>query len=94
MYYKIMNRMLPELLVKTKAHQILSFLTLHPDQSFYDKEISDRANVSRGSTNQILNDFLKNNLVFREKRGKAWFYTLSAQPLKKYFRIYENLVNL
>ena len=86
--------MLPELLAKTKAHQILSFLTLHPDRSFYDKEISDRASVSRGATNQILNDFLKNNLVAREKRGKAWFYTLSDQPLIKYFRIYENLVNL
>lgn len=89
-----MNRMLPELLAKTKAHQILSFLTLHPDQSFYDKEISERAGVSRGATNQVLNDFFKNNLVIREKRGKAWFYTISDQPIVKHFRIYENLLHL
>ena len=68
-----MNRILPELLAKTKAHQILSFLTLHPDQSFYDKEISERAGVSRGATNQVLNDFFKNNLVKREKRGNRGF---------------------
>jgi len=86
--------MLPEILAKTKAHQILNFLTLHPDKSFYDKEISERADVSRGATNQILNDFFKNNLVMREKRGKAWFYTPRDQPLIKYFRIYENLVQL
>lgn len=94
MCYKKMNRMLPDLLLKTKAHQILSFLTLHPNHSFYDKEISERTGVSRGATNQILNDFFKNNLVTREKRGKAWFYEIQDQPVIKHFRIYENLVQL
>jgi len=91
-YYKKMNRMLNEILLKNKANQILSFLTLHPDKSFYDKEISENTGVSRGATNQALNDFFKNGLVSREKRGKAWFYSTQDQPLNKYFRIYENLI--
>lgn len=88
------SKMLPELLLKTSAYRILSFLTFHPSDSFYDKEISEKTGVSRGATNQVLNDFFKNNLVTREKRGKMWLYTLSDQPLVKYFRIYENLVEL
>lgn len=86
--------MLPELLLKTSAYRILSFLTLHPSDSFYDKEISERTGVSRGATNQVLNDFFKNKLVTREKRGKAWFYSIQDQPIVKYFRIYENLIKL
>lgn len=86
--------MLSELLLKTSANKIFSFLTLHGESSFYDKEISEQSGVSRGATNQILNEFFKKNLVTRERRGKAWFYSVSDQPLVKYFRIYENLSNL
>ena len=86
--------MLSELLLKTSAYRILSFLTLHPNDSFYDKEISERTGVSRGATNQVLNNFNKNNLVLRIKRGKMWLYSITEQPLVKYFRIYENLIEL
>lgn len=86
--------MLTELLLKTSAYRILSFLTLYPNESFYDKEISEKTGVSRGATNQALNDFFRNGLVSREKRGKMWLYSVNEQPLIKYFRIYENLVEL
>jgi len=55
--------MLPEILLKNKAYKILSFLSLHPGQAFYDKEISENTGVSRGATNQVLNNFLKNKLT-------------------------------
>jgi predicted nucleotidyltransferase len=86
--------MLKRLLLNTSANKILNFLTLHPETSFYDKEISERAGVSRGMTNRLLNEFLKIGLVSRERRGKMWFYFLNKTPLFKYYRIYENLVEL
>ncbi|MDD3926588.1 MAG: nucleotidyltransferase domain-containing protein [bacterium] len=82
------------LLLGSSTYRVLNFLTLHPDESFYDKEISEHTGVSRGSTNQTLRGLLENNLVYRVQRGKMWFYYLKDQPLIKYFRIYENLVEL
>ena len=86
--------MLSEILLKYRAYKILNFLTLHRGQSFYDKEISENTGVSRGATNQVLNNFLKNNVVEREKKGRMWFYSVNPQPLLKHFRIFENLVEL
>lgn len=86
--------MLPDILINTSANKILSFLTLHEGISFYDKEISEQTGLSRGITNRLLNQFLKSCLITRERRGRMWFYSLSKNPLFKFYRIYENLVNL
>lgn len=87
-------KMLPDILLKHKAYKILSFLSLYPEKSFYDKEISELSGVSRGATNQILKSFLETGLVTRERRGKMWLYRITNRPLFKYFRIFENLVTL
>lgn len=86
--------MLKDILLDTAANKILNFLTLHKGGSFYDKEVSERTELSRGITNTILNQFYENGLVTRERRGRMWFYSLSDNPLFKHFRIYENLVEL
>lgn len=86
--------MLKDKLLNTSANKILSFLTLHEGTSFYDKEISEQTGLSRGITNRLLNQFFKSGLVTRERRGRMWFYSLSKNPLFKYYRIYENLVDL
>lgn len=86
--------MLTELLLQPRAYRILRFLSLHPDAPAYDKEISEKTGVSRGSTNQILRDFLENGLVSRERRGKMWLYSLADGPLVRSFRVFENLINM
>jgi predicted nucleotidyltransferase len=86
--------MLKDILLNTAANKVLGFLTLHQDASFYDKEVSEKTGVSRGMTNMILRQFFDAGLLEREKRGRMWFYTLSTNPLFKYYRVYENLVNL
>lgn len=91
---KMNSTMMREILLGTSANKIISFLSLRPDISFYDKEISEWTGVSRGRTNLLLNQFLRIGLVSRERRGRMWFYSLSKTPLFKYFRIYENLVEL
>lgn len=86
--------MLIDLLINTSSHKILSFLTLHRDSSYYDKEISEQTGLSRGTTNRLLNQFLKASLVSRERKGRMWFYTLSQSPLVNSYRVFENLVTL
>ncbi|MBM3300993.1 MAG: nucleotidyltransferase domain-containing protein [Deltaproteobacteria bacterium] len=88
------SKTLQEILLKASSYRILSFLTLHTDRSHYDKEIAEQTGVSRGATNQILNDFLRNDLVSRDRRGRMWFYTVNPQPLISSFRVFENLVFL
>lgn len=86
--------MLHELLTNTASLRLMSFLTLHRDSSFYDKEISEQTGLSRGTTNRLLNQFLDFGLVFRERKGRMWFYTLNQAPLVNSFRVFENLVML
>ena len=86
--------MLKSTLLDSTANKIMSFLTLHSEMSFYDKEISEQTGISRGMTNRLLNQFLKIGLVSRERRGRMWFYSLNRTPLFKYYRIYENLIEL
>ena len=86
--------MLKETLTTTSANKILSFLSLHKDASFYDKEVSEKTGLSRGVTNQLLNRFLQAGVVSRERRGRMWFYSLKKTPLIEHYRVYENLVEL
>ncbi len=86
--------MLRDILLNTAAHKIMRFLTLHRDSSFYDKEISEQAGLSRGMANQLLNQLLEAGVVARERRGRMWFYHLNDSPLVPQYRIFENIVML
>jgi predicted nucleotidyltransferase len=86
--------MLKDILLDTAANKILSFISLNKENSFYDKEISEKTGLSRGITNTLLNQFFESRLIERERRGRMWFYSLSDNPIFKYYRIYENLVDL
>jgi len=86
--------LLGDLLTNKSADKILRFLTLHRDDSFYDKEVSQHTGLSRGVTNQVLNRFFRAGIVTRERRGRMWFYSLVRSPLVEQYRIYDNLVIL
>lgn len=91
---KMNSANLPGVLLKNRTYKILSFLTLHPGQSFYDKEVSENTGVSRGATNQVLKSLFAARLVTRQRKGRMWFYSIVPQPLVKQYRIFENLVEL
>jgi len=84
--------MLEKVLLHTSANKLLSFLTLHAESSFYEKEISEKTGISRGMTNRLLNNFLEAGLVDRERKGRMWFYSLKPSPLQTKYRVYENLI--
>jgi predicted nucleotidyltransferase len=85
---------LPRLFLKTRPYRVWSFLTLHPDEPSYGKQISEATGVSRGATNQILNEFLAQDLVTRKRQGKMWLYTPKPHPMVSHFRTFENLIML
>jgi len=75
--------------------RILAFLSRHPNNQFYQREIAGKTGTSIGATNQSLNKLFKLGLISREKRGKMYFYSLNIDSAAiKYFKIFTNLAEL
>ena len=64
------NRMIANILCSTNSQKILDFLLSHPNEEFYDRQVSKLTGVSRAGTNFSLRDLVKSNLIQREKRGR------------------------
>lgn len=74
---------------------ILSLLTKNPNTPRYQREISRKAKVSIGATNQVLKEFREAGLVTRERRGRMYFYLPDMDnPLIRHFKIFENILEL
>ncbi|MCK4235402.1 nucleotidyltransferase domain-containing protein [candidate division WOR-3 bacterium] len=70
-----MNK-IKKILYSTNSQKILDFLLSHPDEEFFDRQISKLADVSRSGTNFALRDLAKANIIKREKRGRMCFYSI------------------
>ena len=67
--------MLNEIFYSTSVQKVLYFLLLHPEERFYDREISRLTKVGRAATNYSLHTLIDASLVEREKKrqeNSAW----------------------
>jgi len=79
----------------TNHQKILKFLLAHPDQKFYDRQISHLAGVSRAGTNFALRDLAKAGLLGSEKHGRMSYYHISLHsPLVREMKVFLNMVTL
>lgn len=84
-----------EKLYTKTSFQILSFLAKNPLSAFYGREVARQTGVSIGATNQILNNFVRTELILREKRGRIYFYSVDiGNPVIRQFKIFENILDL
>lgn len=75
--------------------KICSFLSIHPGQIFSAREISRQTKSSKGATNQTLRLLLELGVLSREQKGNLFLYRLNLNSfVLKYFKIFENLLNL
>ena len=87
--------MIKDILCNTNCQKILDFLLHHPNEEFYDREISQLTNVSRAGTNFALRDLVKARLAQRQRRGRMYFYTIDLKDtLVKYLKIVQNITLL
>lgn len=87
--------MIEKILFFTNRQKILSFLILHPNKEYFDRQISKLTGVSRAGTNFSLRDLAKEGLVLREKRGRMYFYKVDSNDiLIKYLKILQNITTL
>ena len=77
----------------TSHQQILTFLVLNPERSFFDKEIRQATKLSAGATNKALRELSQEDLIQREKKGRMYFYSIDLNnPLIKQFKILLNII--
>lgn len=87
--------MLKNVFISTNQLKVLSFFSLHTDESFHEREVARKIGISAGGTNDALNNLYDENLLSREKRGKTLTYTLNEQiPAIKFFKILNILILL
>ncbi len=81
--------------INTTEQKILNFLAQNLGKSFFDKEVAQKAKVSRGATNQALRDLAKSGLILTESKGRMNFYRANmANPVLKAFKILRNAIQL
>lgn len=87
--------MIENILCSTNSQKILDFLLSHPNEEFYDRQISKLTGVSRAGTNFSLRDLVKSNLIQRQKRGRMCFYKIDYKDtLIKHLKIVQNIILL
>jgi len=87
--------MLKDLIYSTSLQKVLYFLLEHPNEKYFDREISRLSGVSKAATNFALRDLMAVNLVSREKKGRMYFYHVDTRKyLIKHLKITQNLINI
>ena len=75
--------------------KILSFLSLHPYETFYESEIKKITGASIGSTNHTLKFLVDLNIVSKEKKGNLSLYQLNPDnDILKNYRIFNSLIDV
>ena len=86
--------MLGKIFYSTCLQRVLCFLLAHPDQKYYDREISRLIKAGRASTNYALRNLMMAGLVKREKKGRMFFYYVTAEDsLIKQLKVTQNLID-
>lgn len=66
--------MISDILCKTSAQKVLSFLLENPGERRYDREISRLSGVKKSSANYSLRALVEAGIVHIETRGRMLFY--------------------
>ncbi|MCL5773007.1 MAG: nucleotidyltransferase domain-containing protein [Firmicutes bacterium] len=87
--------MIKNILFKTNEQKALSFLLLHPEKQFLEKEIREATGVSRSGINYAMRKLARAKLVEEEIRGRMKFYrTDLSNPFLRQFKILQTLITL
>lgn len=77
--------------VFTSTQKVLDYLANHPGEQFLAGEIQNKLKISKGGINQSLRKLAKTGLIYREKKGKIFIYSLNhASPIIKQYKILKN----
>lgn len=82
-------------LISTNHQKVLRFFVLHPSQSFYEREIARKANLSPSSAHHVLTRLYRTGVINRKQNGRMYFYSVDkTNPYLKEFKVLTNLLLL
>jgi len=82
-------------LISTNHQKVLRFFVLHPGQSFYEREIARKADLSPSSTHHVLVRLYRAGAINRKQNGRMYFYSIDkTNPYLKEFKVLANLLLL
>ena len=82
-------------LISTNHQKVLRFFVLHPEQSFYEREIARKADLSPSSTHHVLARLYRTGVINRKQNGRMYFYFIDkTNPYLKEFKVLANLLML
>lgn len=64
------------ILVSTNSQKILDFFLGYPGKDFIEKEVQRATKISKSGVNYALRELSQTRLLFKNKKGKIYFYTL------------------
>ena len=79
----------------TSHQKILKFLANFSNKTFFEREIAQRAKISRGAANAALRKLAKASLVILERKGRMSFYSVDLKnPLIKQWKVLSNIIRI
>ena len=82
-------------LVSTNTQKVLDYLIQYPGRQFLANEIQKSTKVSRAGINFSLRELARERLVFREKKGKIYLYSVDPNnPIIKQLKVLNTIVLL
>ncbi len=80
------------LMSATNNQKVLSFLINYPGKDFLANDIQKAVKISKGGTNISLRQLVKEGLVYREKKGKIFLYSINySNPIVKQLKVLKNI---
>lgn len=83
------------ILVATNSQKVLNFFLDHPGKEFVEKEIQRAVKISKSGTNYALRGLVQADFLFRNKKGKQNFYSLSYKnPIIKQLKVTKIIIQI
>lgn len=83
------------ILFYTNSQKVLEFILKYPFKDFMEGEIQNALEISRSGINYALRGLLKADFIFRDKRGKIYFYTLNHRnPVVKQLKVIQIIISM
>lgn len=79
-------------LTATNPQKVLNFFLNRPGQELIEREVQKTVKISKSGVNYALRELVKANTLFRNKRGKMYFYSLNYKnPIIKQLKVLKTI---
>lgn len=83
------------LLFSTNSQKVLDFILKYPHRDFIEGEIQRAVRISRSGINYALRELEAVGFIYRNKRGKSFFYTLNHRnPVVRQLKVLQSIIEI